>query len=171
MNQNAKASERLSITVFDENHNVVDHRETYVQKGIASRIWLWILRKTGFGKCYADDIMTNLALADIADMVYDRYTHISIGTGQTPPAGSDTALEAEIQTRVVATKSITTTFITNDTARFEGEITALSDITIYESGLHTAITDGLMGCRETFAGMTILSGRSAMIVWELVFTR
>jgi putative Ca2+/H+ antiporter (TMEM165/GDT1 family) len=74
-------------------------------------------------------------------------------------------------TRVLCTKSFATTYSTNDTAVFTGIATASGDYTLCEFGLHTAITAGNMGARQTSCTWDVVNGETFGMIWRIVASR
>ena len=168
MKQESHVQERMVITVVDGDGNIIDTRETY-RATLTQRIKKWL----GFGKCYADDLITDICLADIAEFLTTQYGYISIGTGTTAPARTDTQLEAEILSRIAATVSTSTTFYTGDTAVFRATFTPTYDVGITESGLHKMPTSSgdRMGAREKFTALPCPAGTGVTIEWQIVTMR
>jgi hypothetical protein len=129
----------------------------------------------GFCKEWADDDIVNQGLVDIADMIGDRYTYVSMGTSTTPVnVATDVQLGNQVQTRVVATKSIVTTTIANDTAQFSGQFTLSGDAAITECGLQKdSVYSGsdIMLCRQVFAALNLRTGDVVTFVWKIQVSR
>ncbi|MCK9327020.1 MAG: hypothetical protein M0P69_16125 [Bacteroidales bacterium] len=129
----------------------------------------------GFCKEWADDDIVNQGLVDIADMIGDRYTYVSMGTSTTPVnVATDVQLGNQVQTRVVATKSIVTTTIANDTAQFSGQFTLSGDAAITECGLQKDSTysgSDIMLCRQVFAALNLRTGDVVTFVWKIQVSR
>lgn len=90
---------------------------------------------------------------------------IAIGTGSTAVTAGDTALVAEVGTRVDGTMTVTGNVITID-----GTFTAnnpATEQTIQEAGLLTASTAGTLVARTVFGAVTKPTADSLRIVWEL----
>lgn len=64
--------------------------------------------------------------------------YLQWGSGNSPASELDTSLESPIGLPVLATTSIETTAITNDTYRIVGALTASSDISVSELGIFDA---------------------------------
>lgn len=167
MNQESFIQDRLLITVKDSNGNTIDRRETY-----RSTPWQRFMKLLGFGRCYADDLITNVCLADIATFLTTQYLYVSVGTGITPTVNTDTALEAEIG-RFASDNSVTTTFYTGDTAMFYSTIIPPYDASVTESGIHKAATSSgdRMGARETFSAISLTNGVNMIFDWKLIVMR
>lgn len=129
----------------------------------------------GFCKEWADDDIVNQGLVDIAAMIKDRYSYVSMGTSTTPVnVATDIQLGTQIQSRVVADKSVVTTMIANDTAQFSGQFTLEADAAITECGLHKdelySETD-VMLCRQVFAALNLRTGDVVTFVWKIQVSR
>lgn len=166
---NFKMQDRLLITMKDDRGKVRDYRETFRPESLEHRI----RRFLGLDKCLGNDLILDVGLADVADLVLDRYDYISVGTGTTIPQHDDTGLESEVLDRVVADKSTSTTFFTDDTIEFRGEFTPETNVLIAESGIH--LLSGASGdvcfARETFTPMQWYADVSVEVAWEIVFMR
>jgi hypothetical protein len=128
-------------------------------------------------------MITNAARAAISARLYGTaaaaFGAIGIGTSSTAAAATDTALVAGVKadgtadggvhavpTASVAASSVTTT-ITNDTAQFQGTVTASASIAVTESGLFNADTNGTMLARQVFSAVNLSSGDSLQITWKI----
>lgn len=80
-----------------------------------------------------------------------HFTHGAIGSGTTPPADGNTALETQLGAREAAALSRITTTITNDTAKYICTFTATASWAVTEYGTFTALTAGTMLNRVTFS--------------------
>ena len=170
MMENAGVKESLTITVKDTDGTVIGTRST--PKSLWEKIIERLRRLVGRGRC-CNDILVNGGIADVQALIRNRYNWISVGVDSTLPATTDTQLLSEVQTRIEATKSATSTFYPNDTARFEGEFIASTDRNICEAGIHLAETTSgdVMLCRETYIPIALTTGQSAYFVWDVVVTR
>ncbi len=142
--------------------------ETYNSDNIFHRI----KKALGLGN-YAEDLILDGGLADVARMIAERYGYVSVGTGITAPEHDDTELESEVCSRAVAATSLITTFYTEDTAQFSGEFTPPSNYSITESGVHLAASASgdILFARETFAPMTWTAGIIYTVVWQIIIMR
>ncbi len=107
------------------------------------------------------------------------FTAIGIGTDATAFAATQTALlagkkadaTADSGVHALATASVTasrvTTTVTNDTAQLTGTIAVTGTMTITESGVFNADTNGVMACRQTFSGVAVASGDSFVPTWKV----
>ena len=139
------------------------------------KAFVTVAKKFGFCTQWADDDIVNQGLADIAAMIEDRYSYISMGTSTTPVnVTTDVQLGNQVQTRVAATKSIVTTAIADDTAQFSGQFTLTGDHAITECGLHKdALYSGydIMLCRQVFAPLNLRTGDVVTFVWKIQVSR
>jgi len=164
-NDGFKMKEVLKIYEKDTGKLLV---ETYNPDSIIHRIKKFF----GVGN-FAEDLITDEGLADVARMIVERYVYVSVGTGDTAPEHDDTELETEALDRAVAATALVTTFYTEDTAQFSGEFTPLSNYTITESGIHLeeTSTDDIMFARETFTPMSWVAGTTYTVVWQIIIMR
>ena len=124
---------------------------------------------------YANDIVMNEGLVDIASYIEGRFGYMSVGTSSNTP--SDTTLHTLIApslSRSALTKGIDTTYITNDTVVFSATFTASETTDFYEAGIFkdstTSVSD-VMLCRQTFTQYTVAAGSSFGIIWKIICTR
>lgn len=139
------------------------------------KAFVTVAKKFGFCTQWADDDIVNQGLADIAAMIKDRYSYVSMGTSTTPVnVTTDVQLGNQVQKRVAATKSIVTTTIADDTAQFSGQFTLANDYAITECGLHKdALYSGydIMLCRQVFAPLNLRTGDVVTFVWKIQVSR
>lgn len=157
--------ESLTITVTDKDGNVIATRSPH-NPSLLCRLKAWLGLVS-----YCDDIVLDSGLADVADMISDRYSYMQFGNGTTTPAHDNTGLESALFTRVACSKSIATTFYTNDTARFTATLTPTYDANISEAILCTADTGGVIFARETFPTVEVKNGVSITATWDVVVMR
>lgn len=167
MKEGFNIRENLRINVYDEDGNVIDYRETYKPDKLSHRI----KNALGFNKCLAEDLIVDVGLADVVEMISNRYEYISIGSGTTTTEHGDTEMESEVMDRVVAATSISTTFYANDTVTFRGTFTPDSNYTISESGIHVAASGDIMFARETFTPLSVIASRSFDVAWSIILMR
>jgi hypothetical protein len=169
MTEGFKIQEKLTLKRYDERSNCVQCIETYNP----SSLWHRIKKKLGFTKCFSNDIVLDVGLADVALMIANRYGYIAVGTDDTAPEHDDMGLGAEID-RVSAATSIATTFYTNDTARFTATFTPEFDTTIYEAGLCKNASSGgddITFARETYPAYSVVAAVPYLAVWDVVIMR
>lgn len=101
----------------------------------------------------------------------DAFDHIGIGIGTTAAAAGNTTLESEITTnggqRALATLSRVTTDVTNDTAQAEVTFAFTGTFAVTEAGLLSAISAGVLLCRQVFAAVNVISGDSLLVRWKV----
>lgn len=111
-----------------------------------------------FGRLKARRVVKNLIVNNgkyaITDQLLDSPTiakpsHMGIGTGTTAPAAGDTALGAEVGTRVTVSKSRSNNVLTISGTFGAGNGTGA----ITEAGIFNAATAGTMYSRITFAAI------------------
>ncbi len=139
------------------------------------KAFVTVAKKFGFCTQWADDDIVNQGLVDIAAMIKDRYSYVSMGTSTTPVnVTTDVQLGNQVQTRVAATKSIVTTTIAKDTAQFSGQFTLTGDRAITECGLHKDSSYSgydIMLCRQVFAPLNLRTGDVVTFVWKIQVSR
>ena len=135
-------------------------------------VYVKMLKLLGMGDEYAGDLIVNTGLADVAQLIYDQYDYVAIGTGTAN--GSDptqTALGTQVETRVAPTKSVVTTTITNDTAQFSGQFTLTAPRAITESGLFVLASGGVMLARQVFSAINLNTNDVVTFVWKIQVAR
>lgn len=101
-------------------------------------------------------------------------TYIEIGTGNTAPAATDTALVTPLTTgglgRANATMSLATTNVTNDTSRASYTFTSSGvSATVAEVGLFNAASGPSCFARSLVSPtLSIVSGDSLTVVYSIV---
>jgi hypothetical protein len=176
MDQNFGMVDSLEIKVFrpqaDGSKTLIAERKTF-SKGInpVKKAVMKFLQNFGLFQQYHGDLIVNAGLADVAQLIYDQYDYVGIGTGTTAAANTDTQLETQVETRVAPTKSIVTTTITNDTAQFSGQFTLTAGRAITESGLFVLSSGGVMLCRQVFSVLNLASGDIVTFVWKIQVSR
>ena len=116
---------------------------------------------TNVGHAGANGRMSNLG-------GYSTFTALAIGTGTTPAAPTDTALQAEITTgggaRGAATATQVTTTVANDTTQLVKTWTFTASFAVTEEGiLDSATTGGNLLAHQVFAAINVASGDSLQI--------
>ena len=138
--------------------------------GLKGRLRIWRLRDS-ISELLVDlpNLYTNagrVALAALLTAIGVEPTHVAIGTGTTAAAIGDTTLEAE-QYRGAAVRSIATTLVANDTARYIAELNILAAHDITEAGLFNAVAADSLFCRQVFAAVEVISGDIIRVTWDL----
>jgi len=109
------------------------------------------------------NIVTNVGLAAIIRLVFEgltetKFGYLAIGTGTTPEAASDTALENEIA-RKSASVSQTTTTVDGDTALLEATFSSADGLSgtsnVSEAGIFNASSGGILLARKVFSAVPI----------------
>jgi len=93
-------------------------------------------------------------------------SHMSIGTGATAAAASDTALDAELVARV----SLTSTTVNNNDVVYVATFpanTPSSAATVTEAGIFNASANGSMLCRTVFSPINKAPADSLTITWSV----
>ena len=97
-------------------------------------------------------------------------THIALGTGTTPPAASDTALETEFAgggySRINGTLASSTNTWSNTAIFPPGNGTGA----VTEAGLFSASTSGTMFARQTFSVYNKAAGDTLTVTWSVSFS-
>ncbi len=136
-------------------------------------IELLIQRASGrIDRYYFPNLYTNVGLGRLAaleaDEAVDPISHMAVGTGTTPAAGGDTALEAEIAgSRVAVTKSGSGASRIYTAVFVEG----VGNGAITEAGLFSAATGGQMSNRSVFGVKTKEPGEVFTFNWMLTHLR
>ena len=150
------------------------------QLGISTEIILECHRKDGSLKWKetVHNTLTNVGFAAMAGLVGDvdtqtEFTYLAVGTDDTAPAATQTALEAEITdtglARAVATVSRVTTTQTNDTLQLVYEWTATGAKTIEEVGIFNAASSGIMLGRALTTTKTVGNGETLRGTYKVKF--
>lgn len=121
--------------------------------------------------------VTNAGKALIASLAGDAsavpFTYLALGTGNTAPAASQTALVAEISTnnlaRAAATVSRVTTTVTNDTLQLVYTWTASGSSTVEEVGVFNAASTGTMLARALTSSKALVNTDQLMITYKVAF--
>jgi hypothetical protein len=109
------------------------------------------------GKTY---LMAWLAAASQAG---EFMSYIAVGTGGGGPSSSDTALSAEIGTRVQGTLTASSNTWNNTATFVPGNATGA----ITEAGLMSALTSGTMFARQVFSVYNKAAGDTLTISWTV----
>lgn len=97
--------------------------------------------------------------------------YLGLGTGDTAAAGTDTALETEVESRVAGTQSRVTTTTTNDTYQVEGTFTFTDARAVTEYGLFSAASDGTMLNRLVRAVNNMAAGEQMVVTCKIIMQR
>lgn len=121
---------------------------------------------------YAGDALTNYALGDLSTYLSTKYLYCSVGIDGTSSTDYTlTDLKSPVMARVATTNTVTTTYTTNDTVQFTAIITCDGDYTLAEAGLHTTLTSGSMGARQTYYNWAVTNGETIGAIWKIINNR
>ena len=116
------------------------------------------------------NLVVDVGKAEVAKLIGGLSTasfgYMAVGTGTTPPAGSDTGLEAEVM-RVASTNSSDTVNTPNDTIVFTGTFSFSQSYAITEAGIFNASTGGVMLSRVTFSALNVVAGDQLVLTWKI----
>lgn len=130
-----------------------------------------ILKYFGLYRCI-DDALTNYAVQDIVDYLYTKYSYASVGIDGTEGTNYDlTDLKSPVMGRFLCTKSIGTTYATDDTLILTSIVTATGDYTLTEFGIHDVETAGNMGARQTSCTWDVVNNETFGMIWRFVVSR
>lgn len=120
--------------------------------------------------------ITNAGKAQMALLtttVDTPFTYLGVGSGNTAPAATQTALVSEISTnglgRHVATLSRITTAQTNDTAKLNYAWTASGSQTVEEIGIFNAPSVGTMLGRALTGSKAMVNGETLTMIYTVQF--
>jgi hypothetical protein len=117
------------------------------------------------------NLVVNTGLAYIASRMKDTtlsaMSHMAVGEGTTNPAAGDTALEAQLGSRV----SLTSTTVTANAIEYVATFGAgVGTGAVTEAGIFNASTSGTMLCRTEFAVINKGSADSMTITWTVTIS-
>jgi hypothetical protein len=118
-------------------------------------------------------VLTDSGRADLVACLLGtgaKAAYVNWGTSTTTPVHGDTALGAELGTRVAATVTAQTSNVANDTLRAVATITATGSATVAEVGLFTASTGGTLLVHAGFTAVPVLTGDQITFTFNIVFT-
>jgi hypothetical protein len=176
MNQNFGMMDTLELKVFRDG-KLIAERETSprmltLRVPTLKNVYVKFLKVLGLGDKYAGDLVVNAGIKDVAQMIYDQYDYVGIGTSAANPVDpTQTALGAQVETRVAPAKSIIMTTIADDTAQFSGQFTLTAPRVLKESGLFVLATGGVMLARQVFSDINLNSGDIVTFVWKIQVAR
>ena len=121
--------------------------------------------------------VTNAAFAQLALLAGDAtavpFTYLAVGTSNTAPAASQTALGGEITdsglARAAATVSRVTTTQTNDTLQLVKAWTATGSKTVEEVGIFNDASAGTMLGRALTSTKSLVNGEILTITYKVKF--
>jgi hypothetical protein len=117
------------------------------------------------------NLVVDTGLAYIASRMKDTtlgaMSHMAVGEGTTNPAAGDTALEAQLGSRV----SLTSTTVTANAIEYVATFGAgVGTGAVTEAGIFNASTSGTMLCRTEFAVINKGSADSMTITWTVTIS-
>lgn len=104
--------------------------------------------------------------ASAASMSDQFMKYVAIGTGTGAAAAGDTALGAEVGTRVAGTISSSTNIWQHQATFAAGNGTAA----ITEAGLFNALTSGTMLARQVFSAVNKAAADSLVLTWQITIS-
>lgn len=105
-----------------------------------------------------------LILSDVGGTAFD---YLSIGTSNTAPGATQTALQGYAYSTAGTGTRITTT-VTNDTARLSGSFAITASATLREMGIFTATGGtGTMLARATFSDLAVNNADTVNAVYNI----
>lgn len=122
--------------------------------------------------------ITNVGFAVIAGLAGNTgsqtaFTYLAVGTSNTAPAASQTALGGEITTnglgRAAATVSRVTTTQTNDTLQLYKLFTVTGTSTVEEAGIFNDSTTGIMLGRALTTSKSVVNGDTLAVTYKVKF--
>jgi len=145
----AKLKGKFSIAVLDKKGNTKESFEipnTVMNAGIAE--------------------VTGLMLEDVGGTAFD---YLAIGTGNSAPNATETALVGE-KYRSAGTGSQETDTITDDTAQLTTSISITSSISIQEAGVFNSSSAGTMLARTTFSAVNVNDGDTVNLGYGIILS-
>lgn len=126
---------------------------------------------------WINNTITNAGKAQVALLAGDAsgvpFTYIAVGTSNTAPAASQTALQAEITdtglARAAGTFSRTTTTVTNDTYNLTYTWSVSGSKTVEEVGIFNASSSGTMLGRALTSSKSLVNGDSLIGTYTVKF--
>lgn len=129
---------------------------------------------------WVNNTVTNASFAVLSGLAGNvdsqtAFTYIAVGTSNTAPAASQTALGTELATagltRASATVSRTTTTQTNDTLQLYKEFTVSgAGATVEEAGIFNASSSGTMLARALTGTKALSSGDKFQVTYAVKFS-
>ena len=149
--------------------------------GLSGQVSMVLRDKQGFIKeeRSGPNTVTDAGITEVvkhmAGIAADAWTHIAIGTDDTGEAVTDTTLGAEISTnggaRDASTVTAETENTTGDTLQLISGWNFSGSLSINESGVFNAGSNGDMLCRQTFTTLTVGDGDSLTITWRITLNQ
>lgn len=118
-----------------------------------------------------DDGKEAMAALFLDGVSEDAFKYIALGSDSTSASSSDSSLGDEITdnggSRAEASVERVTTDVNNDTSQLEHTFTFSGDLSIKESGVFNADSDGVMACRQTFSELNVTDGDELTVKWKV----
>jgi len=146
---------------------VIDRRVTLGHSRLAT--WVSKLLSTFGIKKYTIDLITNEGKSAVAQLIGGSFTYVAIGSDDGTILALDatnTALGSEVD-RQAGTVTYETVNVTNDTVRIEATFNFSASVTVQESGVFDASSDGTMLCRQTFPALNMQDGDQLVMIWRI----
>jgi len=116
-----------------------------------------------------DDGLAAIAGNVIADVTQTEFDYLAIGTDNTSPTASDSALGVEDK-RNDATGSLVTTNVTDDTGQLEASFSFSSSKTIEETGAFDSSSGGTMLSRSNGISVSVTDGDTLDLTFQLTIS-
>jgi hypothetical protein len=145
VNEDLRAVGRLNIVLLDENGNVKTTRDV--------------------DNLVVDSGRTHIA-SRMVGVSQTAMTHMGIGTSTTAASAPNTALLAEVGTRVALTTYSNASQVVTAITTF-GTTNPATSQAITEAGIFNALTGGVMLCRTTFSAINKDPTDTLQITWTI----
>ena len=121
-----------------------------------------------------NNLIVDAGLKSIVDRLGDvnsitPFEYIALGTGSTAPAGGDTSLANEVE-RSIATVTLDTENVANDTLQLQNTFSITSSVTVEESGVFNDASAGDLLARALTGTLELSSGDDLQITWRITAT-
>lgn len=129
---------------------------------------------TGFQK----NTITNLGLKAMCGLTGNidsqtAFTYVAVGTSNTAPAATQTALVAEITDSGLARAAVTptseTTTVTDDTLQLSKSFSVTGTKTVEEAGVFNDPTTGVMLARALTTSKSVVNGDTLVVTYQVIF--
>lgn len=150
-------------------------------KGLEGKVKLVCYDKNGklkYDTGFIKNTITNASFAVLSGLAgatgaQTAFTYLAVGTSNTAPAASQTALQAEISTnglsRAAATVSRVTTTQTNDTLQLVLVFSVSGTSTVEEAGIFNANSAGVMLGRALTTSRSVVNGDTLTVTYQVKF--
>jgi hypothetical protein len=105
-----------------------------------------------------------LILSDVGGTAFD---YLALGTSNTAPSASQTALQAEVY-RTAGTGTRITTSVANDTAKLSGSFSITASATLREMGILNSSSTGILLARATFSDLAVNNADTVNAIYNIV---